>query len=93
MDKIISIASIIVKLDSATHKSRGLNKKIQRTVEKFQLVNDSTSILQIAMQDDISKVIGTSEKAQNVGTFGDFFTVVLAKAKQIKTVACQASKK
>lgn len=93
MDKIISLASIIVKLDSATHKSRGLNKKIQRTVEKFQLVNDSTSILQIAMQDDISKVIGTSEKAQNVGTFGDFFTVVLAKAKQIKTVACQASKK
>jgi hypothetical protein len=93
MDNVISLASMIIKLDNSTHRSRGLNKKIQKAVKKFQRINDSTSILQIAMQDDISRVIGTSETTQNIGTFADFFTVVLAKAKQIKTVADLASKK
>ena len=93
MDNVINLASMIIKLDNSTHRSRGLNKKIQKAVKKFQLINDSTSILQIAMQDDISRVIGTSETTQNIGTFADFFTVVLAKAKQIKTVADLASKK
>jgi hypothetical protein len=84
---------MIIKLDNTIPKTRGLNKKIQKAVKKFQVINDSTSILQIAMQDDISKVIGTSETTQNIGTFADFFTDVLAKAKQIKIVAYQASKK
>lgn len=93
MDRVIGLASMIIKLDNTIPKTRGLNKKIQKAVKKFQMINDSTSILQIAMQDDISKVIGTSETTQNIGTFADFFTDVLAKAKQIKIVAYQASKK
>ena len=73
LDSMIDIASSVIKLDAQEEKTRGLNKKIQRTVTKFQSLNKTTSLMLIAMQDQISQVIGTSEKGQNVGTFAQFF--------------------
>jgi len=73
LNSMIDIASSVIKLDRQKEKTRGLNKKIQRTVTKFQSLNKTTSLMLIAMQDQISQVIGTSEKGQNVGTFSQFF--------------------
>ena len=73
LDGMINIASTVIKLDAQKEKTRGLNKKVQRTVTKFQSLNKTTSLMQIAMQDQISQVIGTSEKGQNVSTFAQFF--------------------
>ena len=73
LNSMIDIASSVIKLDRQKEKTRGLNKKIQRTVSRFQSLNKTTSLMLIAMQDQISRVIGTSEKDQNVGTFTQFF--------------------
>ena len=70
---MIDFASLVIKLDKQKEKTRGLQKKIQKTVKRFQALNDTTSLMLIAMQDQISQVIGTSEKGQNIGTFTQFF--------------------
>ena len=79
---MIDFASLVIKLDTQKEKTRGLQKKIQKTVKKFQAVNDTTSLMLVAMQDRISQVIGTSEKGQNIGTFEQFF-------EQVKKVATE----
>ena len=75
-------ANQVIKLDNKPEKNRGLQKKIQKTIQKFQALNNQTSLVQIAMQDNIAAVIGTSEKAQKIGTHAEFF-------KQIKN--CSAA--
>ena len=73
MGKIIYISNMIVKLDQQTRRTKGLEKKIQKTVQKFQKLNDECSLLQIAMQEDIAKVIGTSKSTQHVDSHAEFF--------------------
>jgi len=90
MSRIVNLATTIIKLDSQIVKTRGLQKKIQKAVQKFKTINDSTSILQIAMQDNIAKVVGTSECGQKVGTFAEFFRDVLSNASTLKKKAEQA---
>ena len=82
LDRMIDFASLVIKLDTQKEKTRGLQKKIQKTVKKFQALNDTTSLMLVAMQDRISQVIGTSEKGQNIGTFEQFF-------EQVKKVATE----
>ena len=82
LDRMIDIASVVIKLDTQKEKTRGLQKKNQKAVKKFQSLNDTTSLMLVAMQDRISQVIGTSEKGQNVGTFAQFF-------EQVKKVATE----
>ena len=73
LDNMIDLASSVIRLDTQKEKTRGLQKKIQKTINKFQSLNDTTSLVQLAMQDRISQVIGTSEKGQNIDTFAQFF--------------------
>ena len=82
LDRMIDFSSLVIKLDTQKEKTRGLQKKIQKTVKKFQALNDTTSLMLVAMQDRISQVIGTSEKGQNIGTFEQFF-------EQVKKVATE----
>lgn len=90
MDRVIKIAKTIIKLDSQPIKTRGQQKKIQKIVQRFKTINDSSSILQIAMQNNIAKVVGTSESGQKIGTFTEFFQDVLSNAITIKKKAEQA---
>jgi len=76
LDRMIVVSEQVIKLDKKQNKNRGLNKKIQKTVEKFQALNDETCLVQIAMQDNIARVIGTSEKAQKIATHSEFFRQV-----------------
>jgi vacuolar-type H+-ATPase subunit I/STV1 len=84
IDRMIIAANQIIKLDKKPEKIRGVQKKIQKTVQKFQALNDETSLVQIAMQDNIAQVIGTSEKAQKIVTHADFFKKVKRCAAQLK---------
>ena len=79
---MLDITSLVIRLDTQKEKTRGLQKKIQKTIKRFQSLNDTTSLVQLAMQDRISQVIGTSEKGQNIGTFAQFF-------EQVKKVATE----
>ena len=76
LDRMNITVDQIIKLDKKPEKSRGLTKKIQKIIRKFQALNDQTSLVQIAMQDNIAIVIGTSEKAQKIGTHAEFFEKV-----------------
>ena len=87
LDQIILAANQIIRLDRKSEKSRGLQKKIQKTIQKFQALNDKTSLVQIAMQNNIATVIGTSEKGQKVGTHAEFFAKVRQTALTLRKAA------
>ena len=44
MDKIIYISNMIIKLDQQMSRTKGLEKKIQKTVQRFQKLNDECSL-------------------------------------------------
>ena len=87
MGKIIHISNMIIKLDQQTRRTKGLEKKIQKTVQKFQKLNDECSLLQIAMQESIAKVIGTSNSTQHVDSHAEFFQKIKKNAIAIKSAA------
>jgi len=89
MAKISDIANKIIRLDQKPEKTRGLDKKMSGLIRKFQELNNSTSLLQIAMQETIAKVIGTSRKIETVGSYTQFF----AKVKEIATALQTAAKR
>ena len=84
LDRMNAVAEQVIKLDKKQGKNRGLQKRIQKTIQKFQTLNDETSLVQIAMQDNIARVIGTSEKAQKIVTHADFFKKVKRCVAQLK---------
>lgn len=92
MDRTINIANTIIKLDRQTVRSRGLQKKIQKAVQKFQTYNDSTSLIQIAMQDNIARVIGTSENERHIDSYGEFFQKIKRSALTIKSAINKKSR-
>ncbi|MDA8536970.1 DUF115 domain-containing protein [Alphaproteobacteria bacterium] len=86
MLRISRIADAIIKLDSQSEKTRGLDKKIKKMIQKFQSLNDTTSLLQIAMQDDIHKVVGTSRTVETVDTYAQFFQKVKGTALTLRDI-------
>lgn len=87
MTKISAIADIVIKLDAQPIKTRGLDKKIKRTISKFQELNNSTSLLQIAMQEEIARIIGTSREIETVDSYSQFFKRVKENALLLKAAA------
>lgn len=84
MSQVISIANLIIKLDSKAEKKPGLHKKIKKSIEKFQALNDTTSLLQLAMQENIAKVIGTSQDGQKIDNYTEFFQKIKTHAIALK---------
>lgn len=89
MESISTLADMIVKLDNKTEKSRGLDKKKKKIISRFQDLNNSTSLLQIAMQEGIAKVLGTSRSIETVDSYCEFFT----KIKHTAIILMAAAKK
>ena len=85
LDSIITLANQIIKLDLKPNKNKGLYKKIEKNIKKFQSLNDRTSLVQIAMQDSIAKNIGTSENGQKIDTHAEFFKKIKVCASELKT--------
>ena len=88
MTRISVLADMIIKLDNEAEQTSGLQKKKRKVIQKFQELNDSTSLLQIAMQDEIAKVIGTSRTIETVDSYTNFF----AKIKENATALADAAK-
>ena len=80
MRQIVKTADKIIKLDQEPNKSRSLQKKIEKEIGKFKLLNKNCSLLQISMQENIAKVIGTSHEVQKIGSYSDFFQTVRTNA-------------
>ena len=91
MRQIIKLADKISKLDKIQEKTRGLDKKIRKEIEKFSLINAKFSLLQTSMQDEIATVSGTSEKGKSVSSYGDFFSSVKKHAIELRSACEQAS--
>ena len=89
MCQITKIADKISKLDKIQNKPRGLDKKIRKEIEKFKSINSRYSLLQTAMQDEIAKVAGTSEKGKATSSYSEFFASVKNHAVTLR----EASKK
>jgi len=87
MASVSKIADTIIKLDKQPTKTPGLDKKMKKTISKFQELNDSTSLLQIAMQDSIAKVIGTSRQIATVDSYTQFFEKVKNTALDLQAAA------
>ena len=85
LDRIILLANQVIKLDKKSEKNRGLENP--KNYYQISTLNDETSLVQIAMQDSIATVIGTSEKAQKVGTHAEFFEKVRHSALTLKKAA------
>ena len=87
MGRISTIADMIIKLDSQREKTRGLDKKMKKIIQRFQELNNSTSLLQIAMQEGIAKVIGTSRTTETVDSYSQFFEKIKDNASLLKAAA------
>ena len=91
MCQIIKLADKISKLDRVKDKTRGLEKKIKKEIEKFSSINAKFSLLQTSMQDEIAMVAGTSEKGKAASSYGDFFSSVKKHAVELRE-ACNRAK-
>ena len=76
MINIVKTADKIIKLDQEPNKHKGLKKKIEKEVNNFKSINKNNSLLQISMQENIAKVIGTSHEAQKIISYSEFFEKV-----------------
>jgi spore germination protein YaaH len=85
MDQINTIANTIIKLDTATEKKPEEQKNMTELLEEFRCLSDTTSLLQIAMQEEISSVIGTSNRTRGHSNLSEFFKNVLRHTKALKS--------
>jgi len=86
MDQVTTIANTIIKLDTATEKKAGDGAQINELLEKFLCLNGKTSLLQIAMQEEISSVIGTSNNTYGHSSLSGFFKNILRHAEALKSI-------
>jgi len=89
MDQISTIANAIIELDTAPEKNMNENTDITELTKKFRILNSTTSLLQIAMQEEISSVIGTSNNANAQSSLSEFFKNILRHAEALKSIALE----
>ena len=73
MRQIVKIATKIIKLDQEPNKHRGLQRKIEKEISNFKSLNKNNSLLQISMQENIAKVLGTTHEPQKINSYSEFF--------------------
>ena len=89
MDQISTIADAIIKQDTAPEKNMSKNTDITELTEKFRILNSTTSLLQIAMQEEISSVIGTSNNTNAKASLSEFFKNILRHSDALKSIALE----
>ena len=89
MDQINTIANTIIKLDTATEKKPDEQTNMTELLEKFRCLSGTTSLLQIAMQEEISSVIGTSNSTYGHSNLSEFFKNVLRHTEVLKSFTFQ----
>ena len=89
MRQIVKIADKIIKLDQEPNKHRGLHRKIEKEISKFKSLNKNNSLLQISMQKNIAKVIGTTHEAQKISSYSEFFEKTKSNALHLMQIVDQ----
>jgi len=89
MEQISTIAKAIIKLDKAPDTNVDKDTDIAKLIEKFRCLNGTTSLLQIAMQQEISSVIGTSNNTSGQSNLSEFFKNILRYAEDLKSTALE----
>ena len=91
MNQITTIANTIITLDTATEKNVDEHTNITELLKKFECLSGTTSLLQIAMQEEISSVIGTSNSTCGHSNLSDFFKNVLRHTEALKSIISNQS--
>jgi hypothetical protein len=89
IDQITTIANTIIKLDTKTERNADENTEITELLNKFRSLSGTTSLLQIAMQEEISSVIGTSNNTDGHSSLSKFFKTVLRHTEALKSIALE----
>jgi len=87
MNQIASIADAIIKLDTEPEAPLNKDADIAECLEKFRFLNGTTSLLQIAMQEEISSVIGTSNNNDGQSSLSKFFANIRRHADALVSIA------
>ena len=87
MEQITTIANTIIKLDTKTERNADEDTEITELLNKFRYLNGTTSLLQIAMQEEISSVIGTSNNTDGHSSLSKFFKTILRHTEALKSIA------
>jgi len=87
MERIITLSRKIIDIDRdpATHKN-GL-KKQRKLIEQVQSINSKHPLFELALQNEISDVVGNSAKTKSVPTYAEFFSSVINVAINMKQAA------
>ena len=91
MDQITTIAKRIIKLDAKTERNADEDRELAESLRKFRFLNSTTSVLQIAMQEEISSILGTSNQIGNNLSLSEFFNSVSRHAESLKSIAIEQS--
>ena len=86
MEQITTIADTIIKLDTTIERNADEGTEITELLNKFRFLNGTTPLLQIAMQEEISSVIGTSNHTKGYSSLSEFFENVLRHAEALKSI-------
>ena len=86
LEQITTIANTIITLDTKTERNADEDAEITELLNKFRCLNDTTSLLQIAMQEEISSVIGTSNNTDGHSSLSKFFKTILRHAEALKSI-------
>ena len=65
------------------------NTDITDLTKKFRILNSTTSMLQIAMQEEISSIIGTSNNTDGQSSLSEFFKNILRHAEALKSTTLE----
>ena len=89
MDQITTVANAIIKLDETTEKNVNEDRNVAELVEKFRSLHSRTCLLQVAMQKEISSVIGTSNNTDGHSSLSEFFKNILRHSDALKSIALE----
>ena len=76
LNTVVKISDKIIKLEKSDQKTSGLSKKIGKLVSHFQEIQNRTGLLELAMQDEITQVVGNASKTSSRPDYADFFISV-----------------
>ena len=87
MDSIINGSRKIINIDRNPAINKNGRKKQKRLIEHVQSINAKNPLFELALQSEISDVVGNSVKTKSVPTYAEFFSSVIAVAKKMKKAA------
>jgi len=77
----------IIDIDQNPATNKKGQKKQKTLIDQVQLINKKSQLFELALQNEISNVVGNSAKTQSIPTYAEFFSSVITVAKRMKKAA------